>query len=344
MAISHLAGLAEARNLAHRFRKPLSFLTAAVSLAVAASGAQAQSNWPQRPVTMIVSQSAGASPDVFARLISEKLHQAIGQPVIVENKPGAGNAIGAQAAARATPDGHTFFFATSAALTMNPFLMKNLPYDPMKDFVPVALVTRSHQVLITNPSFPAKSLKELIEVTKKEPGKYSIAIDGPRNLSGVIVRILKAKAGIDIVEVPYTNIPGSLQDVVAGRVPMGMFSLSVADAQIRAGAVRAIAGASALGMSSMPEVETVAKTFPGFDYLGWFMIMAPAKTPDAIIDQMHRAVASVMKDPALIAAAPKLGFDLDPKGIGSREDAGTFLKAQMNLWDATTKQLGLLPE
>ena len=338
MAISRLA------EVAGQFRNPFSVLAAAASLAFAVSTAQAQSNWPQRPVTMIVSQSAGASPDVFARLISEKLHQAIGQPVIVENKPGAGNAIGAQAAARATPDGHTFFFATSAALAMNPFLMKNLPYDPMKDFVPIALVTRSHQVLIAHPSFPASSLKDLIEVAKKEPGKYSVAIDGPRNLSGVIVRIIKAKAGIDIVEVPYTNIPASLQDVVAGRLPIGMFSLSVADAQIRAGTVKAIAGASALGMSSMPEVETVAKTFPGFDYLGWFMIMAPAKTPDAIVEAMHRAIGTVMKDPALIAAAPKLGFDLDPKGVGSREDAAKFLRTQLDLWDATTRQLGLLPE
>ncbi|CAN1516965.1 Bordetella uptake gene [Rhabdaerophilaceae bacterium] len=333
-----------ASERADRIRKSCFALAAVLSFAVGATAAQAQANWPQRPVTLIVSQSAGASPDVFARLISEKLHQAIGQPVIVENKPGAGNAIGAQAAARATPDGYTFFFATSAALTMNPFLMKNLPYDPLKDFVPVGLVTRSHQVLIAHPSFPAKGLQELIDVVKKEPGKYSVAIDGPRNLSGVIVRILKQQAGLDIVEVPYTNIPASLQDVVSGRLPVGMFSLSVADSQIRAGTVRAIAGASALGISSLPEVEPIAKTFPGFDYLGWFMVMAPKNTPEPIVNAMHKAIGAVMTDPALIAAAPKLGFDLDPKGIGSREDAARFLKAQLDLWNATTKQLNLLPE
>lgn len=322
--------------------------TAHVALAAAVFGgmaaAQAQPAWPQRPITLIVSQSAGASPDVFARLISEKLHGALGQPVIVENKPGAGNAIGAQAAARANPDGYTFFFATSAALTMNPFLMKNLPYDPLKDFVPVALVTRSHQVLVAHPSFPAKSLAELIAAAKKEPNKFSVAIDGPRNLSGVIVRILKAKAGMDVVEVPYTNIPASLQDVVSGRLPIGMFSLSVAESQIRGGNLKAIAGASAGGMSSMPEVEPIAKTFPGFDYLGWFMVMAPAGTPEPIVNEMHRAISVVLKDPAMIAAAPKLGFDLDPKGVGSRADAAAFLKRQLDLWNTTTKELGLLPE
>lgn len=330
--------------VAGRFRSVSSLLALAATVLGGMASAQAQPAWPQRPITLIVSQSAGASPDVFARLISEKLNGVLGQSVIVENKPGGGNAIGAQAAARANPDGYTFFFATSAALTMNPYLMKNLPYDPLKDFVPVALVTRSHQVLVAHPSFPAKSLAELIAAAKKEPNKYNVAIDGPRNLSGVIVRILKAKAGIDIVEVPYTNIPASLQDVVAGRLPIGMFSLSVAEGQIRGGTLKVIAGASAGGISSMPAVEPIAKTFPGFDYLGWFMVMAPAGTPEAVVNEMHRAISLVLKDPAMIAAAPKLGFDLDPKGVGSREDAAAFLRRQLDLWSVTTKQLGLLPE
>ena len=319
----------------------LAFLGLAAIIATAAS---AQSNWPQRPITMIVSQSAGASPDVFARLLGEKLHGVLKQPIIIENRPGAGNVIGAQAAARATPDGYTFFFATSAAMTMNPYLLKNLPYDPLKDFIPVALVTRSHQVLVVHPSFPANNLSELISVIKKDPGKYNVAIDGPRNLSGVIVRILKAKAGLDFVEVPYTNIPASLQDVVSGRIPVGIFSLSVAEGQLRGGALRAIAGASALGISSLPGTDPIAKVFPGFDYLGWFMVVAPVGTPEAIVNEMHRAIGVALKDTAMLEAAPKLGFEVDPKGIGSREDARTFLKQQLELWDATTRQLGLLPE
>ncbi len=319
-------------------------LLAACAAVAATDRAHAQSDWPKRPITLIVSQSAGASPDVFARHMAERLRPLLNQSVIVENKPGGGNAIGAVAAARSAPDGHTFFFATSAALTMNPFLMKNLPYDPLKDFVPVALVTRSHQVVVAHPDFPGKDLAGLIAEVKKNPNKYSVAIDGPRNLSGVIMKILGSRAGLDMVEVPFTNIPQSLQEVVAGRLPIGIFSLSVAEGQIRAGAIRAIAGASAGGIASMPEVEPIAKTFPGFDYLGWFMVMAPAGTPEPIIDQMHRAIAAALKDPGMIEAAPKLGFELDPRGVGSREDAARFLKAQLDLWNATTKQLGLLPE
>ncbi len=189
-------------------RRSLLAATLLVGLGLHAGTAEAQSQWPQqRPITLIVSQSAGASPDVFARLLSEKLHGVLGQTVIVENKPGAGNAIGAQAAARANPDGYTFFFATSAALTMNPYLMKNLPYDPLKDFVPIALLTRSHQVLVAHPSFPANNLAEMIDVVKKAPKTHNVAIDGPRNLSGVVVRILQSKAGSIWWKCPITTFP-----------------------------------------------------------------------------------------------------------------------------------------
>ena len=135
-------------------------------------------SWPQRPVTLIVSQSAGASPDVMARMITNKLGAALGQSFVVENKPGAGNVIGAQAAARSAPDGYTFFFATSAALVTNPYMVKNLSYDPVKDFVPVALVTRSHQIVVVHPDVPAKTLPELIALDKAAPGKIAMAVDG----------------------------------------------------------------------------------------------------------------------------------------------------------------------
>jgi tripartite-type tricarboxylate transporter receptor subunit TctC len=147
-----------------------------------------------------------------------------------------------------------------------------------------------------------------------------------------------------VVDVPFTNIPQSLQEVVAGRLPIGVFSLSVAEGQIRSGTLRAIAGASANGIASMPAVEPIAKTFPGFDFLGWFMVMAPAGTPEPILEAMHRAIAAALKDPGMIEAAPKLGFELDPKGVGSREDAARFLAGQLDLWSSTTKQLGLAPE
>ncbi len=169
-------------------------LAAALVLLLVAGEAGAH-NWPQRPITFIVSQSAGASPDVMARLIATKLSVSLGQTVIIDNKPGAGNVIGAQAAARSAPDGYTFFFATSASLVTNPYMVKNLSYDVLKDFAPVALVTKSHQIVVVHPDVPAKTLAELIALDKAAPGKLSLSVDGPRNLAGVTAQALNQRAG-----------------------------------------------------------------------------------------------------------------------------------------------------
>jgi tripartite-type tricarboxylate transporter receptor subunit TctC len=314
----------------------MALLVAAVLLYHGRAEAQ---GWPQRPVTFIVSQSAGASPDVMARVITNKLAAALGQSFIVENKPGAGNVIGAQAAARAAPDGYTFFFATSAALVTNPFMMKNPGYDPVKDFTPVALVTRSHQVFVVHPDLPAKTLPELIALDKAAPGKYSIAIDGNRNLAGVTAQALNKRAGTQFVLVPSANINAGLQDTIAGRTQVGVFSASIIESHIRSGALRAIATASTRRLVSAPDVPAAAETLPGFDFSGWFMIMAPAGTPADIV-----AGLNATRDPELRELAPRLGFELDPKGVGKPEDATAFLKDQLALWAAITRDLGIEPQ
>ena len=203
-------------------------LVAAGAILSGAGVVEAQ-EWPQRPIVLVVSQAAGASPDVMARLLALTLSNSLGQGVIVENKPGAGNVIGANAVARATPDGYTFFFATSAALAANPFLVKKLSYDPIKDFAPVALVTRSNQVMVVHPGFPAKTLADVIALDKKSPGKYSIAVDGPRNLAGVTARAFNKRADTQFVLVPYPNINSGIQDTMAGRTEVGVFSISVVE-------------------------------------------------------------------------------------------------------------------
>lgn len=301
-------------------------------------------DWPQRPITLIVSQAAGASPDVMARLIAERLATHLQTGVVVENKPGGGNVIGAQAAARATPDGYTFFFATSAALVTNSVLMKVLPYDPVKDFVPVALVTRSQQVLVVNPSVPAKTLVELIAIDKQAPGKLSIAVDGPRNLAGVIGQAFNVRSGTKFVPVPYPNINAGLQDVIAGRVEVGVFSVSTSEALIKDGKLRAIAGASAQRIATLPDVPTIAETLPGFDFLGWFMVMAPAQTPKDIIAKMNAALDVAANDSRVREMAPKLGFEMSASGVGTPAAAAAFLTEQLALWQTTAKNLGLEPQ
>jgi tripartite-type tricarboxylate transporter receptor subunit TctC len=321
-------------------------LTALLFTTLTATLAQpaAAQSWPQRPVTFIVSQSAGASPDVMARMIANKLSAALGQSVIVENKPGAGNVIGAQAAARAAPDGYTFFFATSAALVTNPYMVKNLSYDPVKDFVPVALVTRSHQVIVAHPDVAAKSLADLIALDKKEPGKLSISVDGARNLAGVTAAALNKRAGTQMVLVPSVNINNGLQDTITGRTQVGIFSASIVEAHVRSGGVRTPATASTHRLVSAPDVPAAAETLPGFDFSGWFMVMAPAGTPAEIVKKLNAAIGEATRDTQVRDLAPKLGFELDPKGVGTPEDAAEFLKTQLALWAKTTQELGIEPQ
>jgi tripartite-type tricarboxylate transporter receptor subunit TctC len=320
-------------------RRPIAAF-AALSALVFAQHAIAQ-DWPQRPVTFIVSQSAGASPDVMARMITNKLSAALGQSFVVENKPGAGNVIGAQAAARSAPDGYTFFFATSASLVTNPFMVKNLSYDPVKDFAPIALVTKSHQIVVVHPDVPAKTLPELIALDKAAPGKLSMSVDGPRNLAGVTAQALNKRAGTNFVLIPSVNINSGLQDTIAGRTQAGVFSASILESHLRSGSLRALATASTHRLSAAPDIAAVAETLPGFDFSGWFMVMAPAGTPPDIIRKLNAALDEATRDPQVRELAPKLGFELDPKGVGSPEQAAEFLKAQLALWAKTTQELGI---
>jgi tripartite-type tricarboxylate transporter receptor subunit TctC len=320
--------------------KPFIAFLVALSVPLISQSARAQS-WPQRPVTFIVSQAAGASPDVMARMIANKLSVALGQSFVIENKPGAGNVLGAQAAARSAPDGYTFFFATSAALVTNPYMVKNLSYDPVKDFVPVALVTRSHQIVVVNPDVAAKNLQELISLDKAAPGKISLSVDGPRNLAGVTAQALNKRAGTKFELIPSTNINSGLQDTIAGRTQAGIFSASILESHLRSGALRALATASTHRLSAAPDIPAVAETLPGFDFSGWFMLMAPAGTPPAIVGKLNAAIDQATRDPQVRELAPKLGFELDPKGVGSPEQAADFLKSQLALWAKTTQELGI---
>ena len=318
-------------------------LTAALSLALTLPSL-AQEKWPNRPVTMVVSQAAGASPDVMARMLAEKLGKELGESVIVENKPGGGNVIGAQAVARAKPDGYTFFFATSAALVTNPFMMKDLPYNPLKDYAPVALVTRSNQLIVTAPNVEAKTLAELIALDKKNPGKLSIAVDGPRNLAGVTALAFNKAAGTNFVLVPYPNINNGVQDVINGRAEVGVFSVSIVESQVRAGTMKALAVAAPKRVAAFSNVPAAGETIPGFDFAGWFMVVAPVGTPPDVINKMNAAIDRAVKDQAVKDMAPKLGFDINPDGIGSPQAASDFLKSQMELWAKTTKELGIEPQ
>src|SRR5262245_11317014 len=202
-----------------------------LALATVAMGVTTQAvaqNFPSRPVRLIVTQAAGGGPDVIARLLAERMTRGLGESVIVENRAGGANVIGAQAAARAAPDGYTCLFATAALLVTNPHTFKELPYDPVKDFVPVGMVGKNPFLIVVNAAVPAQTLGELVALDRREPGKLSIATDGPRNFSGMIAAWLNKVAGLSIAAVPYAAMPQGIQDTLAGRTQITILAPAAA--------------------------------------------------------------------------------------------------------------------
>jgi tripartite-type tricarboxylate transporter receptor subunit TctC len=304
------------------------------------AGVQAQ-NWPDRPIRFIVTQSAGGTPDIIARLIGEKLGKALGQQVVVENRPGAGNVIGAQAVARAAPDGYTFLFATAAALVTNPHTFKSLPYDADKDFVPVGFVARAPFFVMVHPSVEAKTLPDLIALEKAKPGTLSVATDGQRNFSGMLTAWLGKLGGVSFTQVPYTAMPQGIQDAVAGRVQVVILASASAAPFMARGQLNAIAGSAAAKVPGFEKVAPVAATYPGFDFIGWFVLVAPAGTPDAIVRKLANEVNRILKTPEVIERLASDGSI--PQG-STPEEFAKFIAGEQKRWGAVVKAANIKPE
>ena len=310
-------------------------------LAACVTTAQAQS-WPDRPVRFISSQAAGNGTDIIARFVAEQLGRRIGQPVIVENRPGGGNVVGAQAAARSAPDGYTFFFATAAALVTDPYTFKSLPYDPTKAFVPVARVAEVSFLVMANPSVPANNLNELIAFAKASPDKFSIGTSGPKRFSGMVVSWLNKLAGTRIAQVPYTSNGPAIQDTIAGRVPLVILSVPEAAASLSSSALKPLAVTSLERVKSLPDVPAIAETFPGFDFTGWMLLAAISGTPDPIVERVNREVNAIMKDPAIQERLAKMNFSTP--GGGTLQQARDYVNGQHKAWGTLVKEIGLQPE
>ena len=260
---------------------------------------------------------------------------------MVENRSGGGNVIGAQAAARSAPDGYTFFFATAAALVTDPYTFKSLPYDPMKDFVPVSQVADVAFLIMAHPDVPAKNLNEVIALARKQPGKLTIATDGPRRFSGMIVAWLNKLAGIDILQVPYTAQTRGIQDAIGGIVNFVIVAAPVARAHQESGKLKGIAITSLKRMLEYPDVPAVAETYPGFDFTGWQFLSAPAGTPPAVLDRMNREINAVLGDPAVQKQLGKMQFVIQR---GSLQDARAYIDTQHAMWGKVVKEIGITPE
>jgi tripartite-type tricarboxylate transporter receptor subunit TctC len=299
-------------------------------------------SWPARPIRFIVSQAAGGTPDILCRLITERVGRELGQQIVVENRPGGGNVIGAQAAARSPADGYTFFWATAAALVTNPHTFKALPYDVTRDFVPVAKVAEGPFVILVHPSVPAATLSELITIAKADPGKLAFATDGPRNFSGMVAAWINKLAGTEIVQVPYATMPQGIQDAVAGRVQIVILAIPSAATLIEQKTLRPLAISTKQRAAGYESIAPIADTFPGFDFSGWMAVVGPTGTPAEAVQRMNRALDNVLREPDIVQRLKEIGFYTT--GAGTLDETAGYIRTQYEAWGKVVKEIGIQPE
>ena len=287
-------------------RRPAALLAAAALLTGVSSPAQAQTSlaqdYPNRAVTLVVPYPAGGGLDALARMLGQKLAERLGKPVVIENRTGAGTVIGAASVAKAAPDGYTIMLGTSTPFAITATLNKSLPYDPAKDFAPIALVSNAPFLLLVHPAQPVHSVADLIALAKAKPGQLSYGSAGPGSPQNLSFELLKTLTGINIVHVPYRGDGPALTDLIAGHIPTMFGEPTPILPLLKDGKVRALGVSSASRLPIAPDVPTIAEAgVPGFDLTSWQMIVAPAGTPQEIVDKLHVEVKKVLELPEVKA-------------------------------------------
>ncbi len=275
--------------------------TLLVACALDVSGAPAGAeDYPNRPIRFIVPFAPGGGGDIVVRTLAQKLNATLGQPVVVDNRSGAGGNVGTDLAAKSSPDGYTILMANVAPIAINVSLYKKLPYDPVKDFAPVSLIAVFPNVLVVYPSLPAKSVKELIALARSRPGQLAYASAGNGSTTHLAAELFKNQAAIDMIHVPYKGGGPALVDLIAGQVNLYFGSMPAALPHVRSGKLRALAVTSARRSRAAPELPTVAESgFPGFEAATWIGVLAPAGTPPPIVTRLNREIVTILQQPDL---------------------------------------------
>jgi tripartite-type tricarboxylate transporter receptor subunit TctC len=313
-----------------------------VALTLAATGlfpaASAQTPYPTRPVKLIVPYPPGALTDLLARYIAERLGAAVAQPVIVENKPGAGTLVGAEFVAKAPADGYTLLMATSTTLGISPALYKPSPVNPVRDFAPIAQVGTVNFFLIANPSFPAKTVREMIDAIKASPGKYNYASVGSGSPHHLFMEALKTEYGLDIQHVPYKGTPAALTDLLTGNIQVMFADATIAVPNIRAGKVVALGTSAAKPTPLVANVPPIAATVPGYDWQAWQGIVAPSGTPKEIVARLADALAKIQAMPEFKDQLVKFG--MEPYPPQTPEQFAATIAAEQPRWAQAIKDSG----
>jgi tripartite-type tricarboxylate transporter receptor subunit TctC len=311
-------------------------LTAAVAV-LAAAPAAAQ-NYPTKPVKFITAYPPGGTTDILARLLGTKLQQSLGQPFLVESKPGAGGNLGTDFVAKAPPDGYTILMAASGPLSINVTLFKSLPYNPEKDLAPVIHVASVPLVLVVHESFPAKNVKELLALLKAKPDGYSYASAGNGTPQHLSAELFKQLTGTKMVHVPYKGSGPAINDLIAGQVPIAFESLIPILPQLKGTKVRALAVTSLKRSALLPDVPTLDEAgVKGYESIAWYGVVAPGKTPRAIVDKLNAELTKTLQDPQIKQRLAEMG---SAEVYGSPEKFGALIKSEIAKWAPVVKASG----
>ena len=323
-----------------KFLSKLSHAVGAASFAFAANVASAQTAatpFPDKPLRIVVTFTTGGAPDTLARILSEKLSNVWGQPVIVDNKPGAGGNTGADFVAKAPGDGYTIVVGTVGTHSINPAMYSKMPYDAVKDFAPITLLATTPNMLVINNDVPAKNLKDFIALGKKE-GKMTFASSGSGTSIHVSGELFKTMTGIDMVHIPYKGRATAIPDVLGGRVTMMFDNMPSSLSLVREGKLRALGVTSSVRSPAAPEIPTIAESgLPGFDAVSWFALFAPASTPKPIIDKWQTEVRRILKLPDVAKRLADAG--LDAVG-GTPDELAAYQKSEITKWAKVVKDSG----
>jgi tripartite-type tricarboxylate transporter receptor subunit TctC len=299
--------------------------------------------WPSRPIKLVVPTGPGAATDVMARLLSDGVSRALGQAMVVENMPGASGIVAHQTVARAAPDGYTFLFTNTSGMAINLVSFKQLPYDPLRDFTPVASVcSQGPQMVSVNSALPVQSVPELIAHAKANRGKLSIAFDTTAGAAGVAARLFNRRGELGLVEVPYRSASQMAQDVAAGVNPVMMSSIAAAAAVVQGGKVRRLAVTSAKRFVGLPELPALNEALPGVVVDGWFGVVAPMGTPPDIVARVNREIGAFLMSPEIQKRL--ISFGLATEGAGTPEATGQVIREMQAHWRALARELDMQPQ
>ena len=323
-------------------RAVLGGAAAGLSAPLLARGARAQGGWPTKPIRVIVPFGAGTSTDIMTRLVTPRMGQALGQPLVVENRPGAGGVVGSEAVARSAPDGYTLCMGSIASHSVNVSLMPNLPYDVLRDFTPVSLVTSAPNLLVVGNHVPARTLGEFLAWARAQPGGASYASAGNGTSSHLAGELLKQKTGVPLEHVPYRSGAQALTDIISGQVAMTVYQVTAVLPFVRDGKLRALATTSARRLDWTPEVPTVEEQgVRPFDVAAWHGLFAPANLPAPVLERIFGALTAALNDPEL---RPKLHDQgLEPVGM-SPADFRPWLEADIAKWREVVRAGNIRPD